>query len=194
MEGSIAEAHRIAKRLKNAWIPQQFTNPANPSIHASTTAEETWNDTEGKIDIFVAGVGTGGSMSGVAHTLKGRKPSIQIVAIEPYESAVISGGPSGQHGIQGIGAGFIPEVLDRDMIDEVIAVREEDAVAMSRRMAREEGILVGISSGAALHSAITIAERSDNSGKLLVVLSADGGERYLSTSLFGSADATRPAV
>lgn len=185
MEGAISEAHRLARKLKNAWIPQQFTNPANPGVHALTTAEEIWCDTDGAVDIVVAGVGTGGTISGVAHTLKHRKPSVQIVAVEPRNSAVLSGEPAGQHKIQGIGAGFVPDVLDRETIDEVIAVDEEDAIEMSRRLAKEEGLLLGISSGAAAHAAITVASRSRNSGKTIVVLLADGGERYLSTSLFG---------
>lgn len=186
MEGAIAEAHRIAKRSKNAWIPQQFTNPANPAIHALTTAEEIWKDTDGRVDIFVAGVGTGGTLTGVAETLKRRKKSVQVVAVEPATSAVLSGQAAGSHDIQGIGAGFVPDVLNRKLIDEIVPIRQEDAAAMSCLAAEQEGLLVGISSGAALRAAIEIAQRPENEGKMLVVLLADGGERYLSTSLFQS--------
>lgn len=184
MAGAIAAAEEIAARTKNAWIPQQFENSANPEVHCNTTAEEIWGDTEGAVDMFVGGVGTGGTVTGVGEALKRRKPSIRIVAVEPADSAVLSGGEPGAHGIQGIGAGFVPVVLDRDVIDEVITVTDGEAMQMARRVIREEGLLVGISSGAAAHVAVQVAKRPENQGKLVVVLFPDTGERYLSTGLF----------
>jgi cysteine synthase A len=184
MAGAIGEAEKIAKKLNEAWIPQQFKNEANPEIHRSTTAQEIWRDTKQSIDVFVAGVGTGGTITGVGETLKKLKPTVRIIAVEPADSAVLSGGKPGQHGIQGIGAGFVPEVLNRQIIDEVIQVTDEAATHVTRRIIREEGLLVGISSGAAAFAAIEVAKRRDYQGKLIVVLFPDTGERYLSTTLF----------
>jgi cysteine synthase len=184
MRGAIRKAQELAKELRGAFIPQQFQNPANPAIHRTTTAEEIWADTDGEVDLFVAGVGTGGTVTGVGEVLKERKPSVRILAVEPDESAVLSGGLPGPHKIQGIGAGFVPEVLNVEVIDEILRVGADDAFAASRRLAREEGILAGISSGASVHAALTVAARPENEGKLLVVVLPDTGERYLSTTLY----------
>lgn len=184
MNGAITRAEELAKQTPNSFVPQQFNNPANPEIHRKTTAEEIWNDTEGKLDIFVAGVGTGGTITGVGEIIKKRKPSVQIVAVEPKDSPVLSGGKSGPHKIQGIGAGFVPGVLNTKIIDEIIQVKSDDAGETARRLAKEEGILAGISSGAALWAAIEVAKRQDNLGKTIVVLLPDTGERYLSTWVF----------
>lgn len=192
MPGAIRAAERIAEKLKDAWIPQQFTNAANPDIHRSTTAQEIWRDTEQSIDVFVAGVGTGGTITGVGETLKKLKRTVHIVAVEPAESAVLSGRDSGQHGIQGIGAGFIPNVLNREVIDEVVTVTDQAAMQMARRIIREEGLLVGISSGAAACAAVEVARRPEYRGKLVVVLFPDTGERYLSTALFADLHAPKP--
>jgi cysteine synthase A len=184
MGGAIAKAEELAKGDPRYFIPQQFENPANPAIHRATTAEEIWNDTDGGVDIFVAGVGTGGTITGVGEVLKERKPGVRIVAVEPAASPVLSGGAKGPHPIQGIGAGFVPAVLDTDVIDEVITVENDDAFATARRAAHEEGLLVGISSGAALWAALQLADRPENAGKLIVVIIPSFGERYLSTPLF----------
>lgn len=184
MAGAIAKAEELAKSDQRYFVPQQFENPANPAIHRKTTAEEVWRDTEGKIDFFVAGVGTGGTITGVAEVIKERKPSVQFVAVEPSASPVLSGGQKGPHPIQGIGAGFIPPVLEMDLVDEVIQVENEDAINLARRLAREEGLLVGISSGAAVAAALEVARRPENTGKLVVVVLPSFGERYLSTPLF----------
>lgn len=184
MKGAIEKAKEILEKTPNAFMPMQFDNPANVEIHRTTTAEEIWRDTDGKIDIFVAGVGTGGTLTGVAEVLKKRKPSIKVVAVEPASSPVISGGPPGHHKIQGIGAGFIPSILKTDLIDEVIKVSDEDAAKTMRALAAQEGLLVGISSGAAMWAALQIASRQENQGKLIVVIFPDTGERYLSTWVF----------
>ena len=184
MKGTIDKAAQLAEELPDAFIPQQFENPANPQIHRETTALEIWRDTDGKVDIFVSGVGTGGTITGVAQALKSKKPSLQAIAIEPTGSPILSGGPPGPHKIQGIGAGFVPAVLDMEAIDEVFQVTGEQAMAMARRLAREEGILAGISSGAAVHAAVEIAKRTENQGKFIVVILPDTGERYLSTPVF----------
>jgi cysteine synthase A len=184
MAGAIAKAEELAKSDQRYFVPQQFENPANPEIHRKTTAEEVWRDTDGKIDFFVAGVGTGGTITGVAQVIKERKPSAQFVAVEPAASPVLSGGQKGPHPIQGIGAGFVPPVLDMDLVDEVITVGNEDALDLARRLAREEGLLAGISSGAAVVAALEVARRLENAGKLVVVVLPSFGERYLSTPLF----------
>jgi len=187
MRGAIAKAEEIAAATPGSFIPQQFDNPANPEIHRLTTAEEIWKDTDGGVDIFVSGVGTGGTLTGVASALKPRKPSFRAVAVEPDASPVLSGGSPGPHAIQGIGAGFVPTVLDTKIIDEVFRVTNEDALAMARRLIKEEGILCGISSGAIAHAAVAIAKRPENAGKLVVCVVCDTGERYLSTALFQGA-------
>ncbi|MBN2442673.1 MAG: cysteine synthase A [Spirochaetales bacterium] len=184
MRGSIEKAKEITETTEGAFMPMQFRNPANPGIHRKTTAEEIWKDTDGKVDIFVAGVGTGGTITGVGEGLKSRKPGINIVAVEPITSAVISGEKPGPHKIQGIGAGFIPEVLNTKIIDRIVKVADNDAGDIARRLAKEEGLFVGISSGAALKAGLEIAKEDANKGKLIVVLLPDSGERYLSTWLF----------
>lgn len=180
MRGAVEKAEEIAKENKNAFIPQQFKNPANPKVHQDITAREIWEDTEGKVDILVAGVGTGGTITGVAAALKGKKPEVKIVAVEPKDSAVLSGGEPGPHGIQGIGAGFVPGVLRKDLLDEIICVEYKDAVAVADSLAKKEGILAGISSGAAVWAAVEVAKREENKGKLIIVIIPDTGERYLS--------------
>ncbi|MGQ9889906.1 MAG: cysteine synthase A [Aggregatilineales bacterium] len=184
MAAAIAKAEEMAAADPNVWIPQQFQNPANPEIHRRTTAEEIWRDTDGQVDILVAGIGTGGTITGVGEVLKARKPSFRTVAVEPAESPVLSGGQRGPHPIQGIGAGFVPDVLNTAIYDEVITVTGADAMATARRMATEEGLLVGISSGAATWAALQVAARPENAGKLIVVIIPSFGERYLSTQLY----------
>ncbi|MEF3305258.1 cysteine synthase A [Paenibacillus sp. GYB003] len=184
MQGAIRKAEELAAELPNAFIPQQFANPANPDVHRRTTAEEIWRDTDGEVDIFVGGVGTGGTISGVGRALKAKKASVRIVAVEPYDSPVLSGGKPGFHKIQGIGAGFVPDVYDASVVDEIAKVYNEDAFETARRLAKTEGLLVGISSGAAVHAAAELAGRPENAGKTIVALLPDTGERYLSTSLF----------
>ncbi|MBN1504839.1 MAG: cysteine synthase A [Candidatus Eisenbacteria bacterium] len=187
MSGAIRKAEEIAGSGTDYFMPQQFRNPANPEVHRRTTALEIWNDTDGKVDILVAGVGTGGTITGVSEIIKARKPSFRVVAVEPADSPVLSGGKPGPHQIQGIGAGFVPDVLRTDLIDEIVRVTHHDAGAMARRLAREEGILAGISSGAAVWAAVEVAKRPENEGKLVVTVLPDTGERYLSTWLFEDA-------
>jgi cysteine synthase A len=184
MGGAIARAEQLAKENPHYFMPQQFENPANPAIHRKTTAEEIWNDTDGTVDIVVSGVGTGGTITGVGQALKERKPSVQIIAVEPAASPVLSGGAKGPHPIQGIGAGFVPGILDTSIYDEIVQVANDDAFATARRMAKEEGLLVGISSGAAVWAAVQVAKRPENAGKRIVVIIPSFGERYLSTALF----------
>src|ERR1700736_5940575 len=188
MPGAIAKAEELAKSDQRYFVPQQFENPANPAIHRATTAEEVWKQTDGKIDFFISGVGTGGTITGVAQVIKERKPEAKFIAVEPAASPVLSGGQKGPHPIQGIGAGFIPPVLDQDLVDEVITVGNDDALDLARRLALEEGLLVGISSGAAVVAALQVARRPENAGKLIVVVLPDFGERYLSTPLLADAD------
>lgn len=194
MGGCIRRAQEIVESLPNAYILQQFNNPANPEIHRQTTAQEIWEDTEGKVDFLVAGVGTGGTITGVAEVIKERKPEFKAIAVEPTASPVLSGGNPGPHKIQGIGAGFVPEVLKVELIDEVIKVSDEEAIAYGRRLASEEGILSGISTGAALCAAIRLAQRPENEGKLIVMIQPSFGERYLSTPLYKDLDTPMAAV
>lgn len=194
MSGCIRRAQEIVETTPDAYMLQQFNNPANPEIHRTTTAEEIWEDTEGQVDILVAGVGTGGTITGVAEIIKPRKPSFKAIAVEPTSSPVLAGGRPGPHKIQGIGAGFIPSVLKVDLIDEVIAVTDEEAIAYGRRLAREEGLLSGISTGAALCAAIKVAQRPENQGRLIVMVQPSFGERYLSTPLFQDSEPRVPAV
>lgn len=184
MPGAIKKAEELQRATKDSVILNQFSNPANPEIHRRTTAEEIWNDTDGKVDILVSGVGTGGTITGVSEVIKKRKPSFKAIAVEPKTSAVLSGNPAGPHKIQGIGAGFVPEILNRSIIDEIVQIADEDAFAMTRRLAKDEGIFAGVSSGAAMHVAALVAARPENKGKLIVVILPDTGERYLSTDLF----------
>ena len=184
MPGAVRKAEELASQDPRYYIPQQFKNPANPDIHRRTTAAEIWRDTDGQVDIIVAGVGTGGTITGIADVIKPRKASFRAIAVEPAASTVLSGGKPGPHKIQGIGAGFVPDVLGLDLVDEIIQVTNEEAMTMARRLAREEGMLVGISSGAAAHAALQVAKRAENKGKLIVVILPDTGERYLSTALF----------
>ena len=184
MKGAIAKAQELAAQTENSFIPGQFTNPANPRAHRETTGPEIWRDTDGKVDIFVAGVGTGGTVTGVGEYLKAQNPDVRVVAVEPAGSPVLSGGASGPHKIQGIGAGFVPDTLNRAVLDEILPVENEDAFAAGRELARREGVLAGISSGAALHAATVLAKRPENRGKMIVVLLPDTGDRYLSTPLF----------
>jgi cysteine synthase A len=184
MKGAIAKAEELAQQIPNSFIPQQFNNPANPEIHRRTTAEEIWKDTDGKVDIFIGGVGTGGTITGVGEVLKKRNKNVKIIAVESEKSPVLSGGQPGPHKIQGISAGFIPGNYNANTVDEIIKVKDEDAGATSRAAAKQEGLLIGISSGAALWAALQVAQRPENAGKLIVVLLPDTGERYLSTWLF----------
>lgn len=184
MSGALRKAEQLAIEIPNSFIPQQFSNPANPEIHRTTTAEEIWRDTEGQVDIFIAGVGSGGTITGVGQVLKEKNPSVHIVAIEPFDSPVLSGGRPSGHGIQGIGANFIPEIYNSEFVDEIFQVKTDDAYATTRALAKTEGLLVGISSGAAIYTATQIAKRPENKGKNIVVILPDTGERYLSTTLF----------
>lgn len=184
MAGALRVADELAASIPNSFIPQQFKNPSNPAIHRETTAREIWRDTDGQVDIFVAGVGTGGTITGVGEVLKENKPGVKVVAVEPYDSPLLSGGVAGPHKLQGLGANFIPDVLNRSILDEIFKVKNEDAVKTSKLLAKTEGLLVGISSGAAVYAATQIAKRPENNGKTIVILLPDSGERYLSTELF----------
>lgn len=184
MKGAIEKAEELARKNKNTFLPQQFKNPANPEIHRLTTAEEIWNDTDGKVDILVSGIGTGGTITGIAEVIKERKPDFKAIAVEPVDSPILSGGEPGPHKIQGIGAGFIPDILNTQIIDEIIQVSNENAFKTAKRLIKEEGIFCGISSGAAAHAALEVASRTENKDKLIVVVLPDTGERYLTTALF----------
>ncbi|GAB4248103.1 MAG: cysteine synthase A [Thermoleophilia bacterium] len=194
MKGAVRRAEELAAQTPGSFVPQQFKNPANPAIHRTTTAEEIWADTDGQIDAFVAGIGTGGTITGVGHVLKQRRPGVHLVAVEPADSPVLSGGQPGPHKIQGIGAGFVPEVLDVEVFDEIIQVTNEDAFTMTRRLAREEGILSGISSGAAVHAALAVAARPEMAGRLIVVVLPDTGERYLSNPVYADIEAAGTTI
>ena len=193
MSGAIKKAEELHQNTNNSFVPQQFKNPANPQIHRTTTAEEIWNDTDGNVDVFVCGVGTGGTITGVGEILKKRNPSVRIVAVEPSDSPVLSGGNPGPHKIQGIGAGFIPQILNREVIDEIILVKNDEAIQTSRELASSEGLLVGISSGAAAFAALKISHREEFKNKNIIVILPDTGERYLSTVLYQSQDPGQPA-
>ncbi|MEO0165548.1 MAG: cysteine synthase A [candidate division WOR-3 bacterium] len=184
MSGAVRKAEELSREIPNSFIPQQFKNPANPEIHRKTTALEIWNDTDGKVDILVAGVGTGGTITGISEVIKSKKPEFKAIAVEPASSPVLSGGQAGPHKIQGIGAGFVPEIFRPELIDEIIRVSDDDAIATARRLAREEGIFCGISSGAATWAALEVAKRQENKNKMIVVILPDTGERYLSTELY----------
>jgi cysteine synthase A len=184
MRGAIEKAEELVKNTKGAFMPQQFKNPANPEIHRKTTAEEIWKDTDGKVDILVSGVGTGGTLTGIGAVLKKRKPGFKVIAVEPFDSPVLSGGKPGPHKIQGIGAGFVPDVLDKSLIDEIFKVKNEEAILTARRLAKEEGILAGISAGANVFAALEIAKRHENKNKTIVTIICDTGERYLSTDMY----------
>ena len=184
MKGAVDKAFELNKEIKNSFVPMQFENPANPEIHEKTTAEEIWNDTDGKVDIVIAGVGTGGTVSGIGRTLKKKKPNIKIIAVEPFKSQVLAGGQASGHGIQGIGAKFVPKNFDRNVVDEIVPVKDEDAIETARLLAKEEGIFCGISSGASMYTAIEQSKKNENKGKLIIAILPDTGERYLSSVLF----------